>query len=444
MTEIAKPGVYVQRERDTKNPIFAMKMPDSLKGRDLTGLGSTVGDDLRGTLDPIIEGIRNRKNCTMLVMPNVEHAKFCLDGPQTDSNIKLAFGTRINPFGFGPNPPINGSYDTTLAQPDQTQTNMIICAIGWHLRPEPLCFTATGSAFPRPTVSTTKPGVPDVYTTNDQTNGAVASTLVPAVYEHGWWSNFVCWYMSAGYNLRWMMGQNTNIFNDELRNTAYMPPNAQDGSASSSEVDLDFFVYQLNQYYQSVAPGCNSFLKPDFVRYGSIGTGGANLGQFTPSRDLQRVGATYGGMGLRELLKGNSEYRPLTTPYAMGAGIPWGLFAEENNVDLATAMRQYLSITNGFGGAPPATFNDDPTIYAAGATTAGANLTQERLLDGSASVPQTVPSSISTFKGGRLLIEVKVKGFEISEDLHMLMKVNSRARDAICSECGIAWGPSRS
>jgi hypothetical protein len=440
-----KPGSFKLKNRDEKYPLQKMGLPPQLEGRNPTGLGGSDGVGLGDALAPIIEGIRNRKMCTMLVMPNVEEADLILDGPQSDANVKLSFGTKIDPFGFGPTPAINGSFETTLAQPSQTQTHMIVCAVGWHLRPEPLCFTATGNSVVRPAASAAQPPSPDTYTALDIANGALpaAITYTPAEYEHGWWANYVCWQMVKAYNLRWQMGQNLNIFNDSLRNTAFMPSSAQDGSASSSLVDVPWFVNQLNAYYQGVAPGCQEFLRVDCVRLGSVGTGGANLGQFTPSRDLERVEATYGGMGLRELLKGNSEFRALSTPYVLGAGIPIGLYADEANVDMAGTMRQYLSITNGLGGVPPAVFNDDPTIFAGTNTLGGTTVTQERTLDGS-SQAQTYPASRAVFKGGRLLIEVKIKGFEISEDLHTLMKINSKARDMICSECGIAWGLSRS
>jgi hypothetical protein len=444
---LQKLGTYKQVDRDLKNPLYRIEMPHHLKGRDLSGLGSTVGDDLVGPsgLGPVIENIRNRRSCSMLVMPNVEHAKWVFDGPQPDQSLKILLGgTRFDPFGAGPYPPIVGTTDTTLAVPSESQTNMIICAIGWHIRPEPLCFTALGNAYVAPTPAGAQPFSPDVFTINDQTNippggsvPAVPSGMVPAIYEHGWWTNYVAWLMVAAYNLRWMMGQNTNIIWDELRNTAYMPPNAQDGSASDSEVDVNYFVNRLNQYYQSVSPGSATFLKTNAVRIGSVLTdaGAANVGAFTPSRDFERVGATYGGMGLREMLKGNSEFRPLATPYAMPAGVPFGLFAEVSNDDLQTAMMQYFSITNGFGGAPPATFGDNPTGFTAAATTPGFI---ERTLDG-LNVLQTLPSQRSVFKGGRLIVEVKLKGFEISEDLYSAMKMNSRIREAICSECGIAW-----
>lgn len=438
---VAHQGKFNRVERDNKNPMFSMGIPEKMKGSDFAKIGLGAGDDLYSQIEPIIDSIRNRKNCTMLVMPNVEHAKIVFNGPQSDNNIGLLLGDKFDPLGIGPVPPVWGSYDTTLAQPSQSQTHMIICAIGWHIRPEPLCWTATGNAYTPAVPAVAKPISPDFFTTNDQTvvppggsTEQIPTGMIPASLEWGWWSNYAAWLMVAAYNLRWQMGQNTNIIFDELRNTAYMPPNSQDGSASSSLVDISLFVEQVNQFYQQFNPGGPQFLKADTVRLGSVGATAANVSAFTPSRDLERVEATYGGMGLREMLKGNSEFRPLATPVAWPAGVPFGFYAEAANTNLLAAMQQYFSITDS-GQGTPATFNDNPALFTAGGTTPSF---LERTLDG-VNALLSVPSQRSTFKGGRLIVEVKFKGFEISEDLYTTMKNHARIRDMICSECGLSW-----
>jgi hypothetical protein len=248
--------------------------------------------------------------------------------------------------------------------------------------------------------------------------------------------------MVRGYNLRWQIGQNLNLVFDSLRNTAFMPSSAQDGSASTSLVDVTQFARRTNDYYASVAAGAYTFLKEDAVRIGSVGTSGsfpdtANKGAFRPCRDNERIEATYGGMGLREMLKGNSEFRCLSTPYMLGAGIPIGLIAEEADSTLANEMRNYLSITQGYGGSvvPPYVADSSaitPNTYTV-ATAAGP---LERTLDGF-NVSQSSPSSRMTFKGGRLKISVKLKGFEITENLYDCIRHNSAARQALCSDCGI-------
>jgi hypothetical protein len=411
-------------------------------GHKLDGIG--LGSPGFGSL---VEEIRNRTHCPMLTMQNVEEVDWILDGPQSDANISQSFGAEIDPLHSGKSPAINGTVETTLALPGETQTHMIVCAVGWHLEPEPLCFTVRGNAWTAPTVGQAQPVSPDVFTLNDVNNGAFgapiedgAQFILPANYEHGWWANYAAWAMVKSYNLRWQIGQNTNLMFNSLRETAYMPPNAQDGTGSNSQVDVQFFVNLLNQYYTGAGIGSNQiFLPVDAIRIGShLGTAETNVGVFRPSRDEELVDATYGGIGLREMLKGNSEYSALATPYMLGAGIPIGLIAEESDTDLANTMRQYLSVTDGFGGPVPPAIVPGANITAGG-TLAGPAAFEEATLDGFY-VPQQVNSQRVSFKGGRLKISVKIKGFEISEDLYTAMRNDSSFRDALCAECGIRLG----
>jgi hypothetical protein len=239
--------------------------------------------------------------------------------------------------------------------------------------------------------------------------------------------------MAQAYDLRWMVGTNCNILLDSLRNTAYVPPSAQTGSASDSQIDVDFLVRETNQFYNEFLGTAFNFMKVDTIRIGSTGALGANIGAFRPSRDLELMDATYGGIGLSGLLQGNTEFRPLSMPYIVKAGIPVGLKIEERDVDIANEMRAWLSADGGFGGAVPPSFTDDVN-FVAGAGSAF----NERTLDGLNTL-QTMPSQRAVFKGGRLNIKVKLKGFEITEDLYTLMANNPDIRDAICAECGIRF-----
>ncbi|MCP6756837.1 hypothetical protein NL533_34945, partial [Klebsiella pneumoniae] len=60
------------------------------------------------------------------------------------------------------------SFDTTLAQNGQTQTPMLICAVGWKLQPEPFCLSAEINAWSAPAdPGTTQPFSPNAFTAND-------------------------------------------------------------------------------------------------------------------------------------------------------------------------------------------------------------------------------------------------------------------------------------
>lgn len=407
--------------------------------------GAGIGD---AQVAAIVEEIRNRKSCGLMTMPTIEEVGWVLDGPQSDASIQESFGAEIDPLHSSKSPVIDGSVETTLAMPGETQTFMIVCAVGWHLEPEPVRFVASGNAWePTNQAAAQQPISPDAFTLNDlvvatgftPVGTVPGETFVPAYLDWGGWAEYAAWCMVRGFNLRWQIGQNTNLMFDSLRNTAYMPDNAQDGSASSSLVNVAEYVRRVNDYYQRLSPGAPLFLKQNALRIGSVGTA-PNVGAFHPSRDGEFVEATFGGIGLRKLLKDNSEFRPLATPYLLGAGIPIGLKAEVSNEAMATQMRLALSITSNASqsdlGIPPE-WTDAATILGTGTKAGTAGVTAvERTLDGS-NVSQQYPSLRAGYKGGRLLIKVKIKGFPVTEDLYNAMTNNSQLRDAICSSCGI-------
>lgn len=401
---------------------------------------------LGAALNPTIEDLRYRANCPLLTMPTVIEVGWLLNGPQTADNIDVSFGSEIDPFHSGKSPNITGVVETNLAMPGETQTHMIVCGIGWHLEPEPFCCTIDGNAWTVPTVGTTQPLSPDVFTVNDITNGALGPVGVGDVQmaqlEWGWWANYAAWCMVQAYNLRWMVGTNCNILLDSLRNTAYMPPASQTGSASDSEVDVPFLVRRTNDFYQQFLDAQQVFLKTNAIRISSTGVqgvGAGNLGSFRPSRDHERQAATYGGIGLSGLLQGNTEFRPLSMPYIIKAGVPVGLKAEEVDTTLGDTMRRYLAADMGFGGVVPPAFTDESEIIAGPSPVLNAGVSfLERTLDGN-NVSQQLNSQRVQFKGGGFNIKVKIKGFEITEDLYNLMANNPDIRDAICSECGIRF-----
>jgi hypothetical protein len=411
-----------------------------------------AGQVARRGLGDLIDAVRNSVACPIWNMPVIESSRGTFGGPLLDGDITRLFGAKINPFGWSESTSGLDSFDTTLAQNGELQTPTLVCAVGWKLQPEPLCFTAEGNAWTAPESPQGQPFSPDVFTQNDLTNLAILNAtqrdagqvFEPAVLEWGWPMNYACWHMVRGYHLRWMIGQHTNIFDESLRNTAVMPTNAQEGSASSSEVDVNEFIARANQRYVGVG-GLGStmvFLKFDAIRLGSRTIGGANVGMFSPSRSGELVGATYGGMDLRSLLKDNNEFRKLAIPYFLNAGIPIGLYAQVSDEFQANIMREYLSATQtaGTGGVtvPPAIL--DAANISVGDTTTGTNVFQELTLDATpTNIAQQVLSQRRLFKGGDLKVEVDIKGFEVDEDWYNVLKNNAELRDAFMCECGCAW-----
>ena len=457
----ARPSKFQPKGRVVKAPENRYKVgvgmePDRQAiGRTVVGMGQAPNHEkiragLAGDhsgLGSIVDAIQASMQNPFYNMDVIEQVRWTMAGPQTDESVLKNFGAEIDLFGAGKSPEGIDYVETTMAQTGQTQTYFIACYVGFHLEPEPLCFTTKVNGWTHPDSAQPQPPSPDVFTANDVNNGCLGSAfqpgegvaaqfLVPGVLEWGWWANYVSWHMARAYNLRWKIGQHVNIMDEVLRHTAYMPPSAQEGSASSSEVDVATFIARTNARYDALG-GALDALKINRIRIGSVGTS-PNLGIFAPSRDEQFVGATYGGMDLRSMLAGNSEFRKLALPYVIKPGVPIGLVLEECDSVQALIMRQYLSITGGLGGIFPPVLVDEQNIsgvYDGGGT---GFVALERTLDGS-NVSQAVPVGTALFKGGELKVSMLIKGFEVTEDWYNVMSQNADIRSVVMNACGIRF-----
>jgi hypothetical protein len=424
--------------------------PDTNRIR-AAGLGAPREN--REGLGDLVSSILSCKACPTYNMPIIEQVRWTLGGPLLDSTITSAFGAEIDLFGSGKVVPGIAFVETTMAQPGQLQVPTLCCAIAWHLEPEPFEFTASVNAWTRPVVGAQSPPSPDVFTLNDQVNGALGPLLggqapeqimVPGVLQWGWWAAYAFWHMARGYDLRWKIGQHTNIMDEVLRHTAYMPPNAQNGSTAGLNVDVTDFVRQTNNYYDQLGTALIA-LKHNFLRVGSVNLAGANIGAFRPSRALQFVPTTVGGINLRELLGANSEFRKLTVPYLIQPGIPIGLVCQEADTVEADQMRRWLSITQSQQAGIPPIETDDANVLAT-TTATGANVSREVVI-GAATPPvaadfvaQQTDTGTAIFKGGEGKITLAVKGFEVDGDWASVLNANPDIRDAVMRECGCGYG----
>src|SRR5574341_1025021 len=437
--------------------------------RRVVGLGYKIDQQkMKNAHDPVSAGlgdlvdiVRNSVDCPVWNIPNIEQVRWTLAGPLTNFSTEKNFGATIDLFGSDRNPDGIDYVESTMAQVGELQTHTLICAIGMHLEPEPLCWTGQGNAWYHPgTAQQQKPPSPNVFSENDVNNGALGGNfsgttatqfMMPALIEWGWWANLAAWHMVRGYDLRWMIGQKTNLLDENLRHTAYMPPNAQEGSASSSQVDICDMVRRITDRYTARLGSAADLLKIDFQRLGSAQAGApaVNLGIFQPSRAFELVGATYGGMDLRSMLKGNSEFRQLTIPYFLHAGIPIGLRMEECDSVQANLMRRFIDVTQGQNANVPPFITDTANVFGGlvtaptsqAITLTGTNVMLELPLfpAGNAPVAQQMATSRVLFKGGDFKITLLIKGFEVDEDWFNTLKNNPDLRDGFMCECGCGW-----
>jgi hypothetical protein len=401
-----------------------------------------VGVGAQNQTHRFISAVANAMQTPTYNLPNIETVRIHFDGPLTDQAIQASFGASINPFGANSATPPAGasSVESTMAEPGKLQTHALILAIGWHLEPEPLAFEAKINSWTTPTTGTKQPVSPDDFAIADLTTtlGLTGSqTLTPGVMQWGYWAEKAFYHMSRAYNLVWQWGQQTNIVNDSLRFTAYTPSSGQEGGASSSEIDINAFIRQMNTYYTTVLNSGSIALPIDRTRIGNMTLNGvAGLSVYRPTRTYETVGATYGGMGLRSFLRGNTEWRKLTVPFLLKPGVPIGLRADVKNSDDQALMQQWLSASQLLNGVIPADFTAQQNLLAGAGVTGTNQIGNEPSLDNPvAAQPITTITDRVIFKGGGFKITAALKGFELTDDQADMLK-NSDFVSALTSSCG--------
>ena len=376
-------------------------------------------------------------------LPNIETVRIHYDGPLSDQNAQGSFGASINPLGANSqNPPAGASsVESTMAEPGKLQTHALILAIGWHLEPEPLQFQAKVNAWTTPTSGAKQPVSPDDFTLADLTTTlglTGGQTLTPAVLEWGRWAEKAFYHMTRAYNLVWQWGQQATIVNDSLRFTAYTPSSGQEGGASSSEVDINAFLRQSNEYYVGSLNSPTIAIPIDRTRIGNMTLGGtAGLSVYRPTRTYETVGATYGGMGLRSALKGNSEWRRLAVPFLLRPGVPIGIRADVKNDDDQSLMQQYFAASQIQNNIVPADLTSYQNVLAGAGVAGSAQIGNEPSLDNPvAAQPITTITDRIVFKGGGFKITVGLKGYELTDDQADMLRQNPDFAAALTSNCG--------
>jgi hypothetical protein len=388
-------------------------------------------------------------------LPVIESVRIHYPGPLSDVSVQGSFGASINPLGANANtPPVGASsVESTFAEPGKFQTNVLILAIGFHLEPDPMAFTIKGNSLSGnavgapPQAAGVMPVSADAYNSaTDYANNGPAGlitgqTLVPADLEWGWWAERAFFHMTRAYNLVWQFGNRTLIARESLRYTAHTPSSGQEGSASSSEVDVWAYIRQTNAYYRSNIIGPPQpqaiFLPIDRTRVGNMTLGGVTGSSvYRPTRAYETVGVTYGGVGLRAVLRGNSEFRRLSFPLLFRPGVPIGLRADVANSDDQLLMQQWFAASQGFPGFVPASFTADQNIVSGNGVVGTTTIGAEPSLDAAVAAQGiTTQSQRVIYKGGTFKITVAIKGFELTDDQASMLS-SPDVRSALQSSCG--------
>jgi len=375
------------------------------------------------------------------VIPNAEQVKIHFDGPLKATDAAKSFGDKLDPLNATDDFAGASAVESTLAKGGEFQMPVLVMSIGWECQPEPLIFTAKGNAWTTPTSVSAAPVSPDAFDSQDNIGatgplGAAIGSMTQAWLDWAAWQEIAFFHMANAYNLNWQYGHKNFIVRDSLRNTMYVPSAAQNGSASSSEQDIQYYARVTNDYYRNILGSGQIFLPLERTRIGNMTllvsgtTTTTGLSVFRPTRAYETVGATYGGMGLRGLLSGNRPDRRLCSPFLMDAGIPIGLRADIALNSSNDHQEMINWITANFGGSvgtgtsidSPPPFQVDQNISATGVAASGA-IGEEPSLDATvAPQPITTFQSRMGFRGGSWKLAVRINGFELTPDQAQLCK----------------------
>ena len=410
-----------------------------------------------GSFDAACEMIKSSSRCPTHNMATLHDTMLTFNGPINNTLATQIFGDDVQILDFGKSDPGPDFVQTTLHH-GEALTYFMVCAVGVHFEPAPRSFTVEGGSWSVggavPTTATTPPVVPDVWTPEDLASGALGAafvagasplqTLVPATFEYGdEWQGLMFWHFARAYNFQWFISQKTTIANWLLRHIAFIPPNAQNGTGSSSEMLVTRAINEMNARYRTNGSTA-LFLKQNGIRKG-IRTAGLPAGVTSPAPDIlpnreDLVGVTFGGdevgSSLLRDMRSNSEYMRLDTPFIIKPGVASGIqFAVADPVQQAEFLK-LVSLTEGAAGNPPALITDDSAVIAAG-NNGGAF---EWSLD---AVPVAALehgfNQRATYKGGPWKVSVKLKGAELSADEYDSLCSDKNLRDAIARECHVCF-----
>jgi hypothetical protein len=366
----------------------------------------------------------------------------------TDAAIAKTFGPEIKPFLWNEETPGFTDVESTLWD-GETLAPFVVYGIGVHLEVGEQALTAKGNSFLN-TVTDVFPS-PDAITILDAStafvNGAGVTTdlslkMLPAVMRYGSaWQALMMWHFVRSFRYQWKVANQVSIIDNLLRTMAYTPSDASGSAASSSELDVNDIVREMNDYYATIGSNAH-FSKIDTIRLGSLPAGGgttgptvAGSGSFSPSRAEELVGVTYGSYGvgaaLTRDLKNNSEYMKLDCPYVLGSGKQLGIQLHEVDEVQAEAFRKQLSASNSVSGSPVPAITSDT-----GGLTPGGFW--EQFLDGSGGKNQSNYPARAVYKAGSFKMTFRLLGQEVSEDTYATI-TDPDVRAALTQACNVQF-----
>jgi len=356
-----------------------------------------------------------------------EVARWRIDTPLADTTIGGPLGDRINVWGTPDGQPPQGitTATNTLATPGIFASDMIIRGLSVRVLVEPEGRLITGMYYV-PGSSAALPGMADVWTQNDITNGALGGPagLSPLAAEllfgiNTWKSAFS--FVNA-YELVVGKDHQESIVKEPLTQVAHIEPFAEAEAAGMVFGTNQDRVNELNQRLINIGQ-TGQFLPTMFKRLGSVTNNAANnVSVFTPSREQDGSLTMFGAVGVPQNLLQKDPYL-FTTPIFWPAGHPMSMFFEVNDQVYQSSFQRWLSVTGGSGGQAGADLALPVSNLVAGngsngltpsATNNNVIMLEQTLDNAPVTITQQVQANRTLLKLGAMVLEVAVIGLRIS------------------------------
>lgn len=358
-----------------------------------------------------------------------EVAQWRVDLPVADSAIQSTFGDRINVWGTQDSLPPNGvtNASNTLATPQLFQCDMILRGLRVRLLVEPEARTIMGN-FVDVTDPPNMPGSPDVWTINDFNHalglvtpegGTPTQGMLPAEFLWGIPTWKAAYNFMQGYEIAVLKNHQDALIKEPLTQIGTIEPFAEAEAAGLAFASNQDRSLVLNTRLTGLGIA-QQFLPVFFKRLGALTVGGADVGDFTATRDEDASSAMFGGIGVPTPWARTREPFLFNSPIFWPAGHPMQISFIVNNPAYQADFQRWLSVTGGAGGQPGQDLNlplSNLTGYSGiMPTTVGSPTMLEQTLDAApVNVAQSVQTNRALLKGGTMLFEIGVIGWRMSD-----------------------------
>jgi hypothetical protein len=358
-----------------------------------------------------------------------EVAQWRVDLPVADAAIGTTFGDRLNVWGTADNTPPAGvtSASNTLATPQLFACDMVLRGIRIRVLVEPEARTIMGN-FVDITEPGNLPGSPDVWTINDFNNalglvgqgteGGVTQGMIPAEFLWGIPTWKAAYAFMQAYEIAVLKNHQDALIKEPLTQIGTIEPFAEAEAAGMAFASNQDRVLVLNQRLVQLGIG-QQFIPEYYKRLGALTVAGADVGDFTASREADASSAMFGGIGVPTPWARVREPYLFNQPIFWPAGHPMAIQFIVNNNSYQQDFQRWLSVTGGNAGNAGADlnlpFSNVPGFSGIMPTVSATPTMLEQTLDTvPVNVPQRVQTNRALTKGGTMLFEIGAIGWRMS------------------------------